>query len=133
MDNDPARTVRRFVEAINARSPARVAALLSEDHLFVDSSGETVRGREEMRKAWIGYFVMIPDYAIELEHLFVSGSTVAVFGRARGTYAPDGTLSSQNRWELSAAWRAEVRDGLIQSWQVYADNEPVRQIMARYG
>jgi uncharacterized protein (TIGR02246 family) len=133
MDNDPGTTVREFIEAINARNSARLTALLSEDHLFVDASGDTVRGRQEMRKAWIAYFVMIPDYRIDVEALVTSGDTVAVFGRARGTYSPDGTLRSQDRWELPAAWRAEVRDGLIRRWQVYADNEPVRQIMARYG
>jgi len=133
MAEDPSTTVRALIEAINARSPAKIVSLLSEDHLFIDASGATIRGREEMRKAWIGYFVLIPDYTIEVERLIASASTVAVFGRARGTFSPDGTLQSSNRWELPAAWRAEVLNGLIQTWQVYADNEPVRQIMARHG
>jgi len=133
MAEDPSTTVRAFLEAINARDPARIASLLSEDHRFIDASGATIQGREEMRKAWISYFVLIPDYAIEVEQLITSTSTVAVFGRARGTFSTDGTLRSGNRWELPAAWRAEVQDGLIQTWQVYADNEPVRQIMGRDG
>jgi uncharacterized protein (TIGR02246 family) len=133
MADDPSTTVRKFIEAINAHSPGRLAALMSEDHLFVDASGAEIRGREEMRKAWVGYFVLIPDYVIDVEQLVASGPTVAVFGRARGTFTADGTLKSGNRWNLPAAWRAEVRNGLVQTWQVYADNEPVRQIMARYG
>jgi len=133
MGDDPVATVRKFIEFINNQSPAKLAALMSPDHRFVDSAGAVIQGREEMRKAWISYFVLIPDYHIEVEEVFAAGTTVAVFGRARGTYTADGTLRSADRWDLPAAWRAEVRDGLIQTWQVYADNEPVRHIMARYG
>jgi len=133
MSDDPVATVRTFIEFINSHSPAKLATLMSQDHRFVDSAGAVIRGREEMRKAWIRYFVLIPDYHIDVEEVFASSTTVAVFGRARGTYTADGTLRSEDRWDLPVAWRAEVHDGLIQSWQVYQDNEPVRHIIARHG
>lgn len=36
----------------------------------------------------------------------------------------------QGKEQLRAAWRARVDEGLVSRWQVYADNEPVRQLMA---
>ena len=32
-------------------------------------------------------------------------------------------------WEIPAAWKAVVRDGLVAHWQVFADNQPVRKLM----
>ncbi|HTV60171.1 MAG TPA: hypothetical protein VMJ93_14965 [Verrucomicrobiae bacterium] len=48
----------------------------------------------------------------------------------RGTLAVNGRLAKEHSWEIPAAWRAVVKDGLIAEWQVYCDNEPVRKIMA---
>ncbi len=33
------------------------------------------------------------------------------------------------RWETPIACCAQVRDGQIAEWRVYADNEPLRQLM----
>jgi hypothetical protein len=53
-----------------------------------------------------------------------------MLGKAAGTYAVDGQLPLENHWELPAAWKAVVRDGQVSHWQVYADNQPVRDIMS---
>jgi ketosteroid isomerase-like protein len=119
-----------FVEKINAHDVAGLCALMNDNHLFIDSLNTRVRGRENMRKAWQAYFHMVPDFAIEIVHLMVTGSTVGLFGTSRGTFSPDGTLQDRNRWEMPSAWRALVRDGLVAEWQVYADNEPVRVLMS---
>jgi hypothetical protein len=39
-------------------------------------------------------------------------------------------MSLENKWETPAAWRALVRDGLIQEFRIYADNKPVYDILA---
>lgn len=123
---------RRFLESVNSRSVGALASLLTEDHLFVDSTEGRVIGREANRKAWIGYFVMIPDYRITVERMLEEGDTVVVLGTAEGTFAPAGVLQEANRWRLPAAWRLRIADGLVAELQVYADNEPVRAIMARF-
>jgi len=99
------------------------------DHLFADSQGIEVRGREPMREGWRAYFAMVPDYHIAVTDHLENGPVVALFGRANGTYAPGGRILSQNRWETPAAWKAVVRDGLIAEWRVYADNEPMRRLI----
>jgi hypothetical protein len=83
-----------------------------------------------MRRAWKGYLEWFPDYTIAVEETFANGNTVAMFGTARGTYAVDGNLPPENHWELPAAWKGVVKDGQVSHWQVYADNQPVREIMS---
>jgi len=120
-----------FADAINRRSPEEIASLMTEDHIFVDALGMKVSGRERMKKGWEGYFDMVPDYTISINETFVDGSVVVMLGAAQGTYSSGGPLKPENAWRTPAAWRAVVRGLSIAEWRVYADNEPIRQIMAR--
>jgi len=121
--------VDAFVAAINSADVERLCALLSVDHQFVDGLGNRVRGREALRKAWRGYFAWFPDYRVSVEESFSRGESVALFGRAEGTYAVEGQLRPEHHWVVPAAWKAIVRDGLITEWRVYADNQPARTLM----
>jgi uncharacterized protein (TIGR02246 family) len=130
LDQDAASVVDEFIQQINSRNATGLSRLMTDDHLFVDSVGNTVQGKAEMRKAWVAYFYMIPDFTVTIREKFLKGNTVALFGIARGTYSSGGKLLERNRWEMPAAWKAVVREGLIAEWHVYADNEPVRKIIA---
>jgi ketosteroid isomerase-like protein len=124
-------TVLQFLNLINQRNADKLAELMSEDHVFVDSLGQSVRGREKMRAAWRGYYAFCPDYLVSHEEIFRQGKVVAVFGSAGGTIATNGKLLPENKWRTPAAWRAVVESGLVKEWQVYADNKPVYDIVAR--
>ena len=126
----PATVAHAFVDAINRRSPEEIASLMTEDHVFIDSLGTRVTGRQRMLKGWQGYFSMVPDYSIAVDETFAEGSVVAMLGTAQGTYASGGSLQPENKWQTPAAWRAVVRGPLIAEWRVYADNEPTRRIIA---
>jgi uncharacterized protein (TIGR02246 family) len=123
--------VHGFVTAINHQSAEEIASLMTEDHVFIDSLGMRVTGREPMKKGWQAYFGMVPDYTISVDETFVDGPVVVMLGAARGTCSSGGPLKAENRWRTPAAWRAVVRGSLVAEWRVYADNEPIRQIMAR--
>lgn len=123
--------VLAFAHAINRQDPEQIATLMTEDHVFIDSLGTRVSGREAMKKGWAGYFRMVPDYTITIEETFANGPIVALLGTAQGTYAGAGMLNPENRWQTPAAWRAVVRGSLVAEWRVYADNEPLRQILVR--
>lgn len=122
-------TVAQFVACINRQDVEGLCRLMTANHLFVDSLGIEVRGREPMRESWRAYFAMVPDYHITVTDQMETGAVVALFGRARGTYAPGGPVLTQNRWVMPAAWKAVVHGGLIAEWRVYADNEPIRRLM----
>ena len=121
--------VEAFIAAINRRSPAEIAELMTEDHAFVDSRGRVESGREHMTAGWDGYFRLFPDYRIVAESLLADGPLVAVFGSASGTYSGRRGPVAENRIEMPAAWRAVVENGKVSRWQVYADwTEGVRII-----
>jgi ketosteroid isomerase-like protein len=122
--------VLQFEKLINGRNAEAIAAFMTADGAFVDSLGNRIQGAEKLRAAWLGYLKMVPDYSIS-HSIFAEGSTVAVFGSAQGTFSKDGQLDKGNFWKTPAAWRAVVKDGKIDLWQVYADNEPIRAIMRR--
>jgi ketosteroid isomerase-like protein len=124
-------TVLQFLERINQHDADKLAELMTEDHLFVDSLGHSVSGRENMRLGWRSYYAFCPDYWVAHGEIFPSGDLVAVFGAAGGTIAADGKLPAENRWRTSAAWLAIVDGDLVKQWRVYADNKPVYDILAR--
>jgi limonene-1,2-epoxide hydrolase len=113
--------VKAFIEAINRQDLPGISGLMAEDHTFVDSEGRVESGRENMAAGWKGYFRMFPDYRIRVDGMLESAAVVAVFGSASGTYNGRRGLVPENRIEMPAAWKAVVKDGRIQLWQVYAD------------
>jgi hypothetical protein len=102
---------------------------MTEDHVFIDALDGRLAGREAMIDAWTQYFAMVPDYWIRVENMLSSDGTVVAFGRAGGTFAPGRPIDPSRRWEIPAAWRAEVRGDRVAVWQVYADNLPIRRLM----
>jgi ketosteroid isomerase-like protein len=128
--------VVQFLECINRHDADKLAELMSEDHVFVDSLGASVAGREHMRTGWRSYFALCPDYWVSHDEILTSAARVAVFGTAGGTIAAGSTsagstLPAENKWRTPTAWLAIVDGGLVKQWRVYADNKPVYDILAR--
>ena len=119
-----------FVAKINEHDVDGLVALMTTDHVFIDGLENTFRGADQMRQGWKGYFAMFPDYAVEVTEELDRGNLVAMFGKARGTFAVSGKLPRENSWEIVAAWKAVVKDGRVAEWRVYCDNDPARKIMA---
>jgi ketosteroid isomerase-like protein len=120
---------RDFAARINAHDTPGLIALMSPDHVLIDSLGNKF-ARPAIEAGWAAYFTMVPDYWIKIESTFAEGEVVALFGSAGGTYVPkEGALKAENRWETPAAWLATVRDGRVSEWRVYCDNEPIREKM----
>jgi ketosteroid isomerase-like protein len=128
----PQDTAEKFVRAINAHDLERLAYLMTSDHRFIDSMGDVVEGRDTMVEGWKAYFVMVPDYKLEISRCFVASkraTEVMLSGKASGSYHFKGVKRPDSSWSTPAALRAVVRDGQIAEWQVYADNERIRQQM----
>lgn len=99
-----------FNEAINARHLAALAELMTDAHRFIDSAGATVNGKNACVEAWRGFFDSFPDYRNVFDGVEDMGDgVVLVRGRSECSFTPlDGP----------AEWRAVIRDGRVDLWQV---------------
>ena len=116
--------LEQWLAAINRHDVDALAALMSADHVFVDSLGNRVAGAKSMEAGWRGYFAMCPDYWILADHAMAEGETMLIAGEAGGTI-------DSHSWRIPAAWKLEIRDGRVAGWQVFADNKPVYEILGK--
>lgn len=114
----------RWLAAINSHDVDALTALMSPDHVFVDSLGNRVNGARSMEAGWRSYFAACPDYWIRVGHVMAEGDTILAAGEAGGTI--DG-----ESWRIPAAWKAVVRNDNVVEWQVFADNKPVYEILRK--
>jgi ketosteroid isomerase-like protein len=100
-----------FNNAITTHDLDGLAALMRNDHRFIDSAGHVVSGKVACLEAWRTFFAAFPDYRNHFDSFTVQGSTVSVVGRSSCSVA-----------ELCgpARWTADVANGLITRWQVVA-------------
>lgn len=124
----PRAVALEFVAAIGRRDLATLKRLMAKDHVFVDSLGARVQGRDAMVAGWRHYFALVPDYAVRVAGCSVDGEVVLLHGEAEGTYAPVGKTTVDGHWRVPAAWRAVVRGGEVVEWQVYADNKRMHEL-----
>ena len=120
---------QEFVARINAHDVAGILQLCSPEHVFIDSLGNTVP-LSRMRAGWQQYFRMVPDYWIKVDEAVENRDFALLIGSAGGTYVSKGsTPNPLNKWQTPAAFRAHIAHGKVSEWQVYCDNEPVREKM----
>ena len=124
----PVELLLRFVACINEANAAGLAALMTEDHCFTDATGGVTEGREKMTGGWKSYFLMVPNYHIEIESTMEQGDAAAAFGSASGAYHGE----PEKSWRFPAAFRLVARDGLVAEWRVFADIEPMLQSMGMH-
>jgi ketosteroid isomerase-like protein len=120
---------KKFVDAINAHDVDALTKLMSSDHVLVDSLGNKFPA-SALRSGWQQYFTMVPDYWVKVDQIASDGNVIFLGGSAGGTFAPKGgTIKPENRWKTPAVWRALIKNGKVAEWQVYCDNEPIREKM----
>jgi ketosteroid isomerase-like protein len=117
-------TFAAFAAAINRQDVEALAALMTADHVFVDSWGQRAQGKATMAAGWRGYFAMCPDYWIRADNIVADDGVVLAVGEAGGTI--DGVP-----WRIPAAWKAVVGGGKVTEWRVFADNKPVFEILSK--
>jgi len=110
------KTITDFAAAINSRDVERIAALMSDDHTFIDAHGNEATGKDMLKAGWASYFKFFPDYYIEIKQILTEGDLAVAYGYA-------GAGRGDKAWQIPAAWRAIIRDGKIKLWQVYADTK----------
>jgi len=121
---DSADVFTQFLLAINQHDTKALKALMTSDHVFIDSVGNQARSPATIEAGWRGYFAMCPDYWVHTDDVMAQGGVVLAVGEAGGTI--DGVS-----WKTPAAWKAVIRDGKVAEWRVFADNKPVYEILAK--
>ena len=114
--------VRSWIAAIQAMDPARVAALYSEDAVWVDEAlGDRFSGRAGVERGW-GIF-SLPGFEVRgLEAVAVTGDRAVVRWTLAGTESP----FSGRPWEVTGLSVLEIADGLIRAETVYYDSDDLR-------
>lgn len=103
-------TALRFNEKINQRDLEGLAELMTDDHTFIDNSGEITKGKDVMKEGWRGFFEEYPDYRNTFTCVTTQDNIVVMVGYSTCSYEPlDGP----------SIWTAKVRDGRISEWRVY--------------
>jgi ketosteroid isomerase-like protein len=113
--------VTRFNAMINARDLDGLAALMTPDHTFVDSTGGTVAGRRGCVEAWRGFFAAFPSYRNEFSSIRATAGFVIVTGRSRCTELAE--------LDGPALWTAVTDGDLVREWRVYEDTRPNRRAL----
>lgn len=125
----PLEAAMEFIRRINSANVDAICDLMTPGHVFQDALGKRFLGREQMRAGWTAYFKVVSDYQVHAEEFFQTDERLAIFGTASGNYAGDGGNVADKFWEVPAAWRAVILDGLVAEWTVYADNQALRKLM----
>lgn len=129
---DSVNIVKEYIKRINEHDLKGMLEITNDDASFVDSMGINTTGKFNMRSAWDVLLTFFPDYTVQVKDIISKNGMVAVFGKAKGTLATDGKILDENKFEIPASWTAVVKDGKIEKWRVYADNEPVRKLIKKY-
>jgi ketosteroid isomerase-like protein len=64
--------VGKFVDRINAHDVDGLVALMSVDHVFIDSLGNRF-ARPAIETGWRRYFATVPDYWVRVERVVTDG------------------------------------------------------------
>jgi ketosteroid isomerase-like protein len=108
--------VDKFNEAFNRHDADRLAALLTDDTVFEDTSpapdGRRIEGKAAVTEYWRGWFARNADASFEAEEAIVSGSKVVV----RWVYRK---MRNGLPWHLRGVDIFTVRDGKVAAKLAY--------------
>ena len=110
--------VTRFNDRINLGRIDGLAALMTDDHVFIDTADNVVSGKANVIDAWRAFFAAFPDYRNVFDAVVVRADMVVATGHS---------ISSAPRLDGPAIWTAKVRDGRLTEWRVHHDTPEIRQ------
>ena len=110
--------VLQFNEYINKQNIDGLAALMTDDHTFIDSANNIIHGKEKSLEAWKGFFELFPDYRNVFSNLESHNGFVVITGHS---------ICSDKRLNGPALWTAKIKDNKVAEWRVYADTPENRK------
>jgi ketosteroid isomerase-like protein len=114
---DPKLIVLQFNECINTQDIDGLSNLMSDNHVFIDSSDDVHTGKDSMVKGWIEFFYSYPDYRNHFPKIESRENLVLIIGFSTCSHKPlDGP----------ALWTAKIENDLVAEWRVYLDTKENR-------
>lgn len=98
----------RFNEKINQRDRDGLVELMTDDHTFIDNSGDIDKN---MKEGWRRFFENHPDYRNIFTSVTVNNNVVVMVGYS--------TCSNEPRLNGPSMWTAKVRERRVSEWRVY--------------
>jgi ketosteroid isomerase-like protein len=109
-------TINRFNEAFNRHDADALAAVLTEDTVFEDTSpapdGRRIEGKSAVVEFWRAWFARNPDAQFEAEEVIVSGNRAVVPWVYR-------KMRNGQPWHLRGVDIFTVRDGKVAAKLAY--------------
>jgi len=98
----------RFNEKINQQDPDGLVKLMTDDHTFIDKSGDIDKN---MNEGWRRFFKNHPNYRNVFTSVTVENNVVIMVGFS--------TCSNEPMLNGPSMWTAKVRGGRVSEWRVY--------------
>lgn len=118
-----------FVKAINGLDIDKITDLMSEDHVFIQGSGNSHMGKEGIKNGGQSCYQMFPDYVIEITDVIAHKSIFGLFGFVSGTCTNNKNKSDSNFLKTTTTWEAVVQDKKNKHWQVFCDYTRLMEIL----
>jgi ketosteroid isomerase-like protein len=113
-------TALAFNDCITRRDIDSLAKLMTNDHVFIDTEGNSVSGKEACIRAWTSFFEAFPDYRNVFEAVTVSCDEVIALGHS---------VCGDDRLAGPAIWLAKVTGGSVSQWRVLEDTAANRALL----
>lgn len=123
--------VEAFVAAVNSGRPEKIVGAMTAEAVFIDSLGNRIEGKAALLDGWRDYLRLFPDYRVEIEAVLVDDREAMLHGWAGATLHRGGRAIDGGGWRIPAAWRAVTDSRRVMLWQVFADNSPVKALLAK--
>jgi ketosteroid isomerase-like protein len=98
----------RFNERINQRDLESLVGLMTDDHTFIDNSGDIDKN---MKEGWREFFKSYPDYRNVFTSVTVTGNVAVMVGYS--------TCSNEPRLNGPSMWTAKVNAERVSEWRVH--------------
>ena len=112
----------QFNNYINSSDLDGLSSLMTDDHVFIDSSNDVHDGgKEAMTEGWRDFFRLYPDYRNFFTSVIMSDGDVIMVGYS--------VCPNEPVLDGPAIWKARIRDGLLAEWRVYLDTRANRELL----
>ena len=101
----------QFNDYITRRDADALAEMMTDDHTFIDSNNNIIRGRMENKKNWERFFELLPAYRNIFENITIKESTVILQGYS--------ICSDQQLNNVHAIWVVQIQNDLVKEWRIY--------------